>query len=42
MTFFEDMLKTISLRQKLTAVIKAKRFKLPKKISNIAVVLFTS
>ena len=42
MTFFEDMLKTISLRQKLKAVIKAKRFKLPKKISNIAVVLFTS
>ena len=42
MTFFEDMLKTISLKQKLTAVIKAKRFKLPKNISNIAVVLFTS
>lgn len=42
MTFFEDMLKTISLKQKLTALIKAKRFKLPKKISNIAVVLFTS
>ena len=42
MTFFEDMLKTISLKQKLTAVIKAKRFRLPKKISNIAVVLFTS
>ena len=42
MTFFEDMLKTISLKQKLTAVIKAKRFRLPKNISNIAVVLFTS
>ena len=42
MTFFEDMLKTISLKQKLTAVIKAKRFKLPKNISNVAVVLFTS
>ena len=42
MTFFEDMLKTISLRQKLTAVVKAKQFKIPKKISKIAVVLFTS
>ena len=42
MTFFEDMLKSISLSQNLTAVIKAKRFRLPKKISNIAVVLFTS
>lgn len=42
MTFFEDMLKTISLKQKLVAVYKAKRFKLPKNISKIAVVLFTS
>ena len=42
MTFFEDMLKTISLKQKLTAVVKAKQFKLPKNISKIAVVLFTS
>ena len=42
MTFFEDMLKTISLKQKLVAVYKAKIFKLPKNISKIAVVLFTS
>ena len=42
MTFFEDMLKTISLKQKLVAVYKAKKFKLPKNISKIAVVLFTS
>ena len=42
MTFFEDILKDISLIQKLTAVIKAKRFKLPRDISKIAVVLFTS
>ena len=42
MTFFEDMLKTISLKQKLTAVVKAKQFKLPKNVSKIAVVLFTS
>lgn len=42
MTFFEDMLKTISLKQKLTAVIKARNFKIPNNISKIAVVLFTS
>ena len=42
MTFFEDILKDISLTQKLTAVVKAKRFKIPTNISKIAVVLFTS
>ena len=42
MTFFEDILKDVSLIQKLTAVFKAMRFKIPKNISKIAVVLFTS
>ncbi|MBR4634528.1 hypothetical protein IKO50_06385 [bacterium] len=42
MTFFEDILKDISLMQKLTAVCKAMRFKIPTDISKIAVVLFTS
>ena len=42
MTFFEDVLKDISLTQKLIAVIKATRFKIPSNISKIAVVLFTS
>ncbi len=42
MTFFEDVLKDISLVQKLTAVCKAIRFKIPTDISKIAVVLFTS
>ena len=42
MTFFEDILKNVSLTQKLIAVLKAKRFKIPKNISKIAVVLFTS
>ena len=42
MTFFEDVLKDISLIQKLIAVIKATRFKIPSNISKIAVVLFTS
>lgn len=42
MTFFEDVLKDISLTQKLTAVCKAMRFKIPTDISKIAVVLFTS
>ena len=42
MTFFEDVLKDISLMQKLTAVCKAMRFKIPTDISKIAVVLFTS
>ena len=42
MTFFEDVLKDISLVQKLTAVCKAMRFKIPTDISKVAVVLFTS
>ena len=42
MIFFEDILKDISLIQKLKAVFKAKRFKIPTNISKIAVVLFTS
>lgn len=42
MTFFEDMLKNITLKQKITALIKATRFKIPNDISKIAVVLFTS
>ena len=42
MTFFEDVLKDISLIQKLTAVYKATSFKIPKDISKVAVVLFTS
>ncbi len=42
MVFFEDILKDVSLIQKLKAVLKAKRFKIPANISKIAVVLFTS
>ena len=42
MIFFEDILKDISLIQKLKALFKAKRFRIPKNISKIAVVLFTS
>ena len=42
MTFFEDVLKDVSLAQKLTAVCKAMAFKIPTDISKIAVVLFTS
>ena len=42
MTFFEDILKDISLAQKLGAVLEAKRFKIPTNISKVAVVLFTS
>ena len=42
MTFFEDVLKDISLTQKLSAVCKSIRFKIPTNISKIAVVLFTS
>lgn len=42
MTFFEEMLKNISLFQKLQAVSQAKKFKIPQDISPIAVVLFTS
>ena len=42
MTFFEDILKDISLSQKLKAVFRAKIFRIPSNISKIAVVLFTS
>ena len=42
MTFFEDVLKDLGLVQKLTAVCKAMRFKIPTDISKVAVVLFTS
>ena len=42
MIFFEDILKDISLIQKLKAVFKTKRFKIPTHLSKIAVVLFTS
>ncbi len=42
MAFFEDILKDISLMQKLKAAFNAKRFKIPINISKIAVVLFTS
>lgn len=42
MNFIEDMLSSISIMQKLKAVNQSKKLKLPKHISNIAVVLFTS
>lgn len=42
MTFFEDVLKDVSLIQKLAAVWRATLFKIPTDISKIAVVLFTS
>lgn len=42
MTFFEDILKNITLKQKITALIKSIRFNTPNNISKIAVVLFTS
>lgn len=42
MTFFEDLLKDISLTQKLKAVYDAMRFQIPNNISQTAVVLFTS
>jgi long-subunit acyl-CoA synthetase (AMP-forming) len=42
MTFFEDVLKDVSLIQKLAAVWRATLFNIPKDISKIAVVLFTS
>ena len=42
MTFFEDVLKDVSLFQKLKAVYKSIRFQIPRNISKIAVVLFTS
>ena len=42
MTFFEDVLKDVSLTQKLRAVWRATIFHIPTDISKIAVVLFTS
>ena len=42
MTFFEDILKEVSLTQKIKAAVKAIKFKIPTDISKIAVVLFTS
>ena len=42
MTFFEDILKNITLNQKISALIRAAKFKIPNDISKIAVVLFTS
>jgi long-chain-fatty-acid--[acyl-carrier-protein] ligase len=42
MTFFEELLKSLSLKQKLTALVRAIFFKLPKKLEETAVVLFTS
>ena len=42
MTFFEDVLKDVSLIQKLRAVWRATIFHIPTDISKIAVVLFTS
>ena len=42
MTFFEDVLKDVSLTQKLKAVWSATIFHIPTDISKIAVVLFTS
>ena len=42
MTFFEDILKNVSLIQKIKAVFNATNFKIPTNISKIAVVLFTS
>jgi long-chain-fatty-acid--[acyl-carrier-protein] ligase len=42
MTFFEELLKKVSLAQKLTALVKAMIFKLPASLDEAAVVLFTS
>jgi long-chain-fatty-acid--[acyl-carrier-protein] ligase len=42
MTFFEELLKKVSLGQKITALIKATLFRLPKQLDEKAVVLFTS
>ena len=41
-TFFEDILKNVTLKQKIIAIFKSTRFKIPSDISKIAVVLFTS
>jgi long-chain-fatty-acid--[acyl-carrier-protein] ligase len=42
MTFFEELLKKVSLGQKLKALMKALLFNIPKKLDAVAVVLFTS
>jgi len=42
MTFFEELLKKVTLVQKLQALAKSKFFKLPAKLDPTAVVLFTS
>jgi long-chain-fatty-acid--[acyl-carrier-protein] ligase len=42
MTFFEELLKKVSLMQKMKALFKALLFQLPKKLDEAAVILFTS
>jgi long-chain-fatty-acid--[acyl-carrier-protein] ligase len=42
MTFFEEVLKGVSLKKKIKALVKATLFRLPKKLDETAVVLFTS
>lgn len=42
MTFFEELLKGVSLGKKLKAVLKSKMFSLPKQLDSTAVILFTS
>ncbi len=42
MTFFEELLKKVSLAQKIKALIKSKIFRLPSNLDPTAVVLFTS
>jgi long-chain-fatty-acid--[acyl-carrier-protein] ligase len=42
MTFFEELLKKVSLAQKVKALVKSLIFALPKKLDERAVVLFTS
>jgi long-chain-fatty-acid--[acyl-carrier-protein] ligase len=42
MTFFEELLKKVSLGQKIKALVKALLFQLPHQVDETAVVLFTS
>lgn len=42
MTFFEELLKEVSLKQKIKALIQSKFFSLPRDLDPTAVVLFTS
>jgi long-chain-fatty-acid--[acyl-carrier-protein] ligase len=42
MTFFEELLKNVSLGQKLKALIASKLFVLPRELDSTAVILFTS